>query len=242
MDNNSSLQQLNTKMYKNPVIKAIQSLIEDNVPIVGTLVAASRAAFEQRLSNMQEERKAVFLAELDKGGSITTEMLEMEEFIHSFLVVYRAAINTYQREKIRRFARILLTGIEENELATDKFEEFIHILNGVTETDLLVIRELSAYESKYLSISKPESKWDVVHILAETDWLQYVEYMEQAHNVRNEHVYSILNRLGSVGLYEINMGMNRSGRSRGRATLLYSEFAKWVQLEAEVGDSLPSDQ
>ena len=122
------------KVYRHPVVKAALVIVED-IPGPGTIISASRQLAEQTYDNMIAERKAAYFQELENGGEITDEMLTQEEFIHSVIVTYNASLRTYQQKKIRRFAKILLKAIEENELASDKFEVFVRILDDLTETE-----------------------------------------------------------------------------------------------------------
>jgi hypothetical protein len=238
MNKNTSIQKLASNTYKNPALQAILSLIED-VPIVGTVIGASRAGLEQRLSNMIENRKAVFFDELERGGLITSEMLEKEEFIHSFIVVYRAATNTYQRDKIRRFAHLLLNAIEENQLASDKFEEFCRILEDLSEREIFILKILRKYEINYPN-QEVTHKWQNGESTElENDGMRFNRLWDDLSSeigtalaIDGSTLRSILVSLSRTGLYDTFIQLDHIYGS-GKTTPLFDEFAKWIQLESE---------
>jgi hypothetical protein len=253
MNNNTSLQKPNDKIYKNPAIKFLLSLIE-SISGVGPVLAASRAAFEQKLSNIQEERRVIFFDELDKGGLITPEMLEKEEFIHSFLVVNRAAVNTYQREKIRRFARILLTAVEENDLAGDKFEEFTRILESISTRELYILSVLNSFEAANPHQIRRKQYHDGKDTIEgeeylEDDvqrttryWLDFEKYIEKRLDIQSEVLSSILTGLNRTGLYETFSSILWDyGVGKGKITELFKQFAEWIKLESDEERRLSPD-
>ena len=221
------------KIYRHPVVKAALAIVED-VPGPGTIISASRHLAEQTYDNMIAERQAAYFDELENGGEITDEMLAQEEFIHSVIVTYNASLRTFQRKKIHRFARILLKAIETDELASDKFEVFVRILNDLTETELHILKMLQECED-----SVPHQlteNGEIEHDLRRANrmWPQFEEAIHQEVGLSPDLLANYLNQLNRTGLYQTFIGaFSGYAGNKDSTTPLFREFCEWVKLEAE---------
>jgi hypothetical protein len=242
MSENNKIQKFAQKTYKNPITQATLTAI-DTLPIIGAFTASSRKAMEQVYANAVEERRQAFFDELEKGAAITSEMLETEEFIHSVFVTYSAAMRTYQRDKIRRFAHVLLTAIEKDELASDKFEEYMKILDSLSERELAILIKLHKYESlhphiiRYHEFDNGKKKEEYLENdlqRANGFWDKFVIKIEEELDIEREILASMLTGLSRTGLYETFTGsyLNYEG-GKGKTTTLFKAFSEWIKLENE---------
>ena len=217
---------------KNPVTSVLLTALSLAVP----QLAIGKEAIDRAVTKIQEERRQTFIDELATGEKyLTPEIIETEEFIHSFVVVYRAVINTYQREKIRRFSRILLSAIEKEELASDKFELFIRICRQLDDEELNLLKIMLKIELKIKNYSETE----FVKFLWEQFSSEISKFFEK--DVLNHTIF----RLESMGLYQIfRLGMTVEGSREvtGKTTLLFKEFAEWIKFEDETNSFLYKDK
>lgn len=236
---------------ENPLSAILLTALSIAVP----QVAIGKEAIDRAVTKIQKERFQALLGELAKGEKLlTSEIVESEEFIHSFVVVYRAAINTYQREKIRRFARILLTAIEEDELARDKFEECVKTLETITERELWILSELQQLEKTWvLNSSEVWSKSTFIATNGNTDWVitttmhvweDFVRRVTYCFKLEMPVLLNILKRLEGLGLYSgtATRHINKGIHEIGTPTYLFEQFSEWIKLESEKDDSLHPDQ
>ncbi len=172
------------------------------------------------------------LDELEKGEiELTEEMIQSEEFIHSFVIIYRAVVNTYSREKIRYFARILKYGISQNKLASDEFEEFVQILDTLSLTELSLIQTLNEFEP---NVGQTETNNKDKKLKLPEYWDEYLEKIQKQHNFSKEVTTDKLSRLNRIGLYKTFTGSYWGyNGDMGKTTHLFSKFTEWIELESE---------
>jgi hypothetical protein len=244
-ENKSIIKQSSQKFSEHYSENPLTALLLTALGILVPQIAIGKEAIDRAVSKIQKERFQTLLDELSKGEKlITPELVEAEEFIHSFVVVYQASMNTFQREKIRRFARILLTAIEKHELASDKFAEYVRILENLSDRELLILTSLVDLEkgytkSKDVAWSKDKmgpsiglANWGirVTHGI----WREFIKINTLEHNISTSTLLSLLKRLESTGLY-IGVHTNSSEEIQeiGTTTFLFDDFAEWIKLENE---------
>lgn len=220
------------KTYQHPIPQAILAILDELLPPF----AATRKGIEQTLSYIQKNRRETFLNELAKGQELLTEnKIQTEEFIHSLMIVYKAAINTYQREKIRRFARLLLNTVAKEELASDKFESFVKILDDLSETELNILETLRKLEIEHPPQPIESSKNDGLENMlqrASRFWLEFENQVWKHSPMSQGEFQSHLSRLNRTGLYRTYVATAYSNRGdKGHTTLLYAKFREWIILE-----------
>ncbi|MEM9953791.1 MAG: hypothetical protein AAF846_19435 [Chloroflexota bacterium] len=136
---------------ENPLTALLLTTVSLFIP----QIAVGKEAIDHAVTKIQKQRFQTLIDELAKGEKLLTpEIIESEEFIHSFVVVYRAAINTYQRDKIRMFARILINSIKLNELTSSRFEIYINLLETISYMELEILKKLNSLEMQYYNASK----------------------------------------------------------------------------------------
>ena len=103
---------------------------------------------QKRASEIKADRLKEFFDELEQGDiALTEELVETEQFLHSFFCTVQAVTKTRQREKIRMFARILRTSIDPNMLTIpDECEELIATLENLSLREFAVLNTLYRLE------------------------------------------------------------------------------------------------
>ena len=222
-----------SKHYEdNPVTSVLLTALSLAVP----QLSITKEAIDRAVTKIQKERFQALIDELATGEKyLTPEIIETEEFIHSFVVVYREVINTYQREKIRRFARILLSAVEKDELASDKFEIFTRICEQLNEDELNILNIILRAEQE-LQVVKGTEKIKKL-------WEIFKENIPEEFGEEDVLHYTML-RLESIGLYQtVSLGMTIGGSREitGKTTPLFKEFSEWIKFEDETNSILYKD-
>ena len=217
----------------------LTSLLITTLSVAVPQIAIAKEAIDRAVTKIQKERFETLLDELTRGEKLLTpEIIESEEFIHSFVVVYRSAMNTYQRDKIRMFARILVSAIENDELASDKFEEYVRILDDLTTRELRLLMLLEEFENKNSHEQTDSGEIENSLQRANRFWEQYL--LSAKVDFYNESIVTnILGSLNRTGLYETFAGayMDYKG-SKGKTTALFADFKKWIVFENDTNEML----
>lgn len=238
-----------------PVVAAITGAATGDV-MTGAIAAGAIVSLGEGLdfavTKIHQERFNTLVDELDKQNIILTEQVaQSEEFIHSVLVITRASLNTYQREKIRRFARILISGIERDKLASDEFEEFVRILQSLTIRELEILQLLQSYQkdNPHKIVEQKDHKNNIIREYLEDDlqrakhfWDEFLEEASIKFNIEQTNVSSILTGLNRTGMYETFSGgfIGYTG-GIGKTTKIFEEFSEWVRFEVDTDTILYPD-
>jgi hypothetical protein len=231
-ENKSIIKQSTQKFSEHYSENPLTALLLTALGIAVPQIALGKEAIDRAVSKIQKERFQTLLDKLAKGEKlITPELVQTEEFIHSFVVVYQASMNTFQREKIRRFARILLSAIERDELASDKFEEYVKILESLSERELFILNTLHSLELRFgVDGSGTKSNGEKLkQVRAELEKVLFFEGISS-----QEELPSILYRLSGTGLYTLAQGMV-FGHTGGFGSInpTFRDFSEWIKLENE---------
>lgn len=89
---------------------------------------------------------------------LTPELVKSEDFLHCFFATTKAAINSRRREKIKMFARLLNSSIQQSNFSnTDEYEEYLSILDELSFRELSILVTLHKYESTLTIKREPEN-------------------------------------------------------------------------------------
>ncbi len=249
--NNTSNSSLSTStipkwasVYKDkPVIRALVAFVTglDPTGLLSGLDATLVAVIEEKV----RERQRAFFDELDNGTHLLTEeMIQQEDFLHAFTISYRAAIRTRNREKIRKFARLLLSAVEKDQLQGSEIEEFVSILDTLSERELQILLLLKKFEDETepSRATKPpeDGPWpESVNVMASRAvdkasvfWRDFVSAVEHEYGIAPALLKSMLARVERTGLYDVFTGVFFGGDS-GSTTQLFAEFTEWLQEAGE---------
>lgn len=238
-----------------PVVAAMTGAATGDVmtgAIVAGTITSLAEAIDFSVSKIHQDRFNTLIGELEKQNIVLTEqVVQSEEFIHSVLVIIRASLNTYQREKIRQFARILSSAIENNELASDKFEEFVRILDDITIRELRIIFLLNQFENAnpHKLFQQTDNNGNVVREQLENDlqrtnnfWDEFIHSSSNTLGFDENTISAILIGLTRTGMYETFSGalIDYKG-GQGKTTTLFQEFSEWIEFEGNTDSILYPD-
>ncbi|GAB5490625.1 MAG: hypothetical protein Phog2KO_08400 [Phototrophicaceae bacterium] len=229
----------------------LTALLLTTLSLVVPQIAIGKEAIDRAVTKIQQERFQTLIDELATGEKyLTPEIIETEEFIHSFVVIYRVVMNTYQRQKIRFFAQILLSAVEKDELASDRFEEFVRILEDMTYRELELLVLLNQYETNNSleSIKETDSNGNILKEETENDaqraqkfWDTFMNDGCKIFKCEPELLISVLTGLSRTGLYETFAGRFIDYDGQGKITILFKEFTEWIKFESDTDSILYKD-
>jgi len=123
-----------------PVPGAIATAID------GIFQGGASALMEQRVGNLLEDLRVEFVRIARKN--VDLQFLQAQDFAHLVICAVRAAAKERVREKTRRYARILLSGLcPPWPQRPDRVEEVLQSFADVTESELTLLDALIAEQA-----------------------------------------------------------------------------------------------
>lgn len=162
---------------------------------------------------------------------LTEAVIQSEEFIHKFLITYRAVILTNRKEKIECFARLLKSSnVQRFSVGVDEYEEYLSILNDLSYQELQIL--LTVDEQLNLIPEPSETIEDGKSNPAWSEWQKkfYPELRSIIVNnigVRRQELDDILIRLSRSGLYK-QVAYISGENGNGRLTPLYYRIKELI--------------
>jgi len=194
-------------------------------PAAGVLTSAA-------IQRIQEKRAKVFFDELGRGEiRLTPELIQSENFLHSYFATVKAALNSHREEKVRMFARLFRAAAQSKVLSSvegvDEYEEYLSILDDLTIKEMRVLVALENYERKYYSGSQVKREVSTEGLLRdEVACILGIPKEE----ITDEELRGIVVRLNRTGCYAL-MGW-RNGPARDCSlTEIYFRLKSLVQDE-----------
>lgn len=222
------IENLVQRYEKNAVLRALVQLI----PL--SIGSAIDAAVLTRLQTVRAERAREFFDELAKSeGGLKPELLESNDFLHCFFTTADAALRTNRTKKIRAFARLLCATTQQGKFsAIDEYEEFLGILDDLSNRELAVLILLDQYETNH---PKLDNENDLQR--ASRYWNDFSSELSSDLGIPPEEIDSVLTRLNRSGCYETFTGgyFDYTG-GKGKITPLFRRL-KSVALGAYESDS-----
>ena len=212
------------KDYSNNTL--IRSLIQI-VPygsVVDNLLSVS-------YNNILIERARVFYNELSRGKiELTAELIESEDFLHSYFSTYKAALYTKQREKIRLFARLLQNGLHTNIInKADEYDDYLKILNELTIREICILHVLEKFE-----FESPKNKNENELQRAQTFWSYFEKEIFRTMNIEPLELRGFLKRIERTGCYtEITGAFFDYSGGRGYLTQTYIKLKELIAVKDE---------
>lgn len=202
---------------ENPVVRALINIAIAPVPY--GIGSALDAALTAKIEQIRADRLKVFFDELASGAvSLTPDIIETEEFLHSYFCTLKAAVNERRREKIRMFARLLLYGTLNGFLGDDIFEENIRILDQLSIRQLEVMHTLFEFESKY-----PVTPGVTGDRLNEY-WKDFEAVVNRKYDLKPRDLKATLLQLMALGFYE-----KYDRAIAGKLTPTVEDFLEWIE-------------
>ncbi len=203
-----------------PVVKALVQLITPYVDALNTLLMTHLQSFrDKRIITFFDE-----LATLDI--ELNPELLVSEEFLHCCFATLKAAINTYQKERIRNYANLLaayIIGGNFNDV--DEFEEYLKILEELSLKEINILNTLEAHEAKH-PLKEDENEGQRVNRF----WASFTETLVNELEIPKEEIDARLMRLTRTGCYDL-LRTYVVG-SKGKLTPTYFRLKQFLDADA----------
>ena len=127
-------------------------------PIVRSLLqlihgwSSADTLLQQRADEIRSERLKTFFNELADGKyELNENLIQSEDFLHSYFCTIKAVINTRQQEKIRLFARLLDTSVAPDmHSCSDEYEKLLSVLDSISLREFKALVELFRIENQNL--------------------------------------------------------------------------------------------
>ncbi len=140
----------------------------------------------------------IFFEELAQGKrELTDDLIQTENFLHSYFCTLRAALNCRQREKTKNFARLLDSSLDCSlQVSSDEHEELLTILEEITLREFAILSDL---RNRELAHSWKEGENALQHALRY--WDEFKTTTVEAYGVPAESFNAFMARLERTGLY-----------------------------------------
>lgn len=214
---------------KNPILRALVRLIPAGIGSAGDVLIMERA------ERIKRERIRTFFDELAIGKlTLTQQLVESDDFLHSLDATLRAALHTRRNNKIRMFARLLQRGaVEGLAKSTDDYEELVALLDELSYREWEALILFDAYLD-----CQPENENPLARV--NPFWLQFVSELEAQLGVPAEEASSFMIRIGRTGLFgEITGGYMDYGGGVGITTPKFARFRALVRDHKPALDEVP---
>ena len=209
MEINSVVEGLIHRYEANPVIRGLVQLIPLGIG------SGAEVAIMTTVNNIRNDRLRTFFDELENGDiELTPQCINSEDFLHSYFATIKAASNTRRREKIKLFARLLITSYTSEILNDiDEYEEFLRLLDEMSYRELLILQKLHHFEINHSNTDHTD-EWK----RAEVFWGNFKSEMIRDLGIRENEVFYFLQRLERTGCYETFQGFYGNVERLGRLT------------------------
>ena len=207
--------------YSNkPVIRSLLQLIPN--------WGAADELLQHRANEIKNERLRTFFDELAMGQhELTEELVQTEDFLHSYFCTLKAVLNTRHREKIRLMAQLLdssLTPLMNS--TTDEFEELLAVLEAISFREFLALKDLRGFELRHPPTGASEENELGV---AMRYWDQFKNAACERYDIPKESFAAFMAKLERTGLYLRITGMYYDYEGNiGRTTPLLARLLEFI--------------
>ncbi|MGE8205855.1 hypothetical protein ACQKP0_14965 [Heyndrickxia sp. NPDC080065] len=215
--------------YENRAI--IRTLIQ-LIPYGGVMDTYLTTTF----NNILIERSRNFFDELNSGNFILTEeIIDSEDFLHSYFSTYKAAIYTRQKSKIRFFARLLINGVILNDLSIiNEYEDYLKILEDLTYREIYILYTLYKFENKYCSDILGADRAYIKQMNSNKYWNDFITKITKDLNIEVDEIFGLIHRLSRTGCYREFSGFSFSQNDgSGYTTHVFDKLVKLIAMERE---------
>lgn len=202
-------------------------------PVGISVGSALDAALTTRIANIRNERLRCFFDELERGRiDLTQEVIESEDFLHSYFSTVRAVLNTKHREKLHLFARLLAhyySGTPQEHL--DQHEEYLSLLEDISFREFQVLTILHRFEAE--AVADAHARGEEMNGAGPL-WDEFVRAVVSQTGIPQEEIAGVLARLNRTGLYKTFSGARFGLRAdTGQLTPNFRAFIKVLGLEPQ---------
>lgn len=191
-------------MHESPNMLGKLSVYYSKKPLIQSLLklvpgwSSADTLLQKRANEIKNDRLKVFFDELALGRQeLTDELIQTEDFLHSYFCTLRAVLNSRQREKIKLFARLLDSSLEPTlQVSSDEHEELLSILEEITLREFAILNDLRKRE-----LAHPQQHGQNDLQLACGYWDEFRQATIQNFGIPPESFNAFMARLERTGLY-----------------------------------------
>lgn len=230
---NKSLSKID-KYIKNNVKESVLEEYKNNSVIRGLIQLVPYGALVDNMittsyNNILIDRSKTFYSELNSGDIILTpEIIDSEDFLHAYFSTYKASLYTRQRDKIRFFARLLRSGlIEQNIGNINEYEDYLKILDELSYREICILNILYDFEK-----NTPKLENENALQLSTKFWNSFLEKVSYDFKIGSEEVPGLINRLSRSGCYtEFTGGYLSYTGGQGQTTGLFHKLVELIKFK-----------
>ena len=214
-----------------PVIRALIQVAVAPIPL--GIGSAIDSGMTKAIENIREERARSFFDQLSLGAvQLTQDLIQQEDFLHAYFATLKASLATRQSEKIRLFANLLLQSVTRGEIASERFEDYLSILDDLSLREMKLLLLLKSFEDANPFMPKQEGEdGELENDLQRANryWSDFEKTAYDELGIEADELEAYLTRLNRSGLYKTLVGtyLDYTG-GRGKTTSLFSRFAEWL--------------
>lgn len=220
---------------ENPTVRGLVELAKA-IPVAGSLLSVFDATVVASLERYREQQFATFLDEISISGLDPNAPIpegKQFEVIRAILITTEAVARSHREEKIRAFARLLVSGLQEPSQISirDELEDYVNILDEVSWRELQMMAILAGYEtSRRTAAERPDNNGICEY------WDAFLADLTTRLSIPASEVSGLLARLGRTGLYEVLViPVYGGGVTVGALTGIYYRLAKTLQPNSRFG-------
>ena len=202
----------------NPLVRLIVKLIPyAGSPIDGLIVGV--------VENMLKERLKIVLDRLESNEiTLDEQTAQSHEIIHCIMVTLRAASRAHQKERIERFIDLLSSFLNREEgLDLNTFEDYLKILESLSEREMVILLCIDHYESKFGLSSSPS-----IGTLVNSYWDQCMTDIRNRLNIEEDEANALISRLIASGCFDSFVGTYDMMPPKGRLSPVFYKMKKYA--------------
>lgn len=228
MQKESVLESLYTK-YQNDT--GIRYLIEA-ISLTGLPLNSLIETFVGTYVNkMVASRLRTFYEELNNGEvELTDEIIQKEDFLHSYFSVVNYVARSKNDEKSKRFAKII-KGLYRGDLDANEFEDYTSIFDELSEREFIILCIKSEFEKLVVHDSPIFANHDTLDPYPKTNsyWAEFTKEIKKTLDIDKDILSSILIRLQRTGCYKIHFGQYEGEDGIGDTTVIFKKLYEIVK-------------
>lgn len=227
-DPNAYVARLLERYEHQPILRGLVQLIPLNIG------AAYESALLTKLNEYRAERLRTFFDELESGRiELSRDVIESEDFLHSYFATLRAVLSTRRRQKIRYLARLMKSAFSADRFeSVDQYEELLAIVDDLSFRELVALSILAECET-----ATPQEAIENELQRANKLWPAFEKKVADRLGISATDLSPLLTRLQRSGCYaEITGGYYDYTGGRGRLTSLYYAIAKLAGNFADISE------
>ncbi len=206
---------------------SLQKGLIQMVPMGSFIDSYLTSSYNQILKN----RTKTFLDELVNGDiELSAELIESEDFLHTYFSTFKAALFTKQREKIRLFSKLLINGITTSLInKSDEYDDYLKILEELTSREITILFILNNFEDK-----NPITEGVNPLQRAGVFWVEFEKEIFNQIDISPSELNGLLTRIQRTGCYqEITGSYWGYTGGQGYLTETYHKLKRLISLKQE---------